>query len=458
MSSEKIDLNDVSRQLDQTIEKKRPQKFFLSKQRVPTEQDKEAVSSYQNILSSLKNGVTKVTSFFHQTNKPETTSLGKPRESFKQRFEARVRSTSNQPLRNSKFNNATTAGQIGRCSKCSCCLKDGECVYCKKNQEIEIIDSDCEEFPSIEHLKTKPSKMSNQISTSSFYSKENTSYQSKQLNLSSRSNISITDDDGESIRYEIDYLYIGTCRFISRTYVRFSGEKLVLFINSGKEALNIDYKLVKTIFICESKSDNSKYTYLKIDFCIDAVVTINEYIRNFDDGSSGIYKYDSTNGHEKHFIMKLKYLQADEAFKLKKRLKIHLQNKLKEEPNIHNLFEEQRHYCLILRTRKKQKTSDNRATRNPTIRTFKLAPRVIPKQTPNDSTSSNQESNLQSSSVPVVEANSNQMSSFGLIKLNIVNNSDSSLQSSMTLRIDPSTNVSMNITPELTLKLVSVNN
>ena len=367
MSSDKVNLGDISDKLNvnlsRNIRKNSNYKFFPSKNnRDPTEQDKSAVSSYSSILGGIvKKGANAVAGLFQNNNKVVKTSLGQRRPIRTVKEGGHSKSTS-QPLKTNHqlSNNKET---LLRCNVCNCvnpCNIEG-CTFCMK-EEIQIIDSDCEEFPSIEHTQRKPRMSNGQIPTASFYSKENTSFgnhSSSKLNAS-RSNISITDDDTEeSVKYEIDYLYIGTYRFISRTYIRVASDKLVLFINSGKEGLNIDYKLVRNIFICEAKSDNSKYTYMKIDFCSEAVDAINAYISKFND-ENGNFKFESIVGHEKYFIMKLKFLLPEEALKLKKRLRIYLQHKLREELSIHSMFEQQRHYCLNLRSRKMCRTAVRR--------------------------------------------------------------------------------------------------
>ena len=379
MSSDKVNLGDISDKLNVNLSrntrKNSNYKFFPSKNnREPTEQDRSAVSSYSSILGGIvKKGANAVAGLFQNNNKVVKTSLGQRRPIRTVKEGGHSKSTS-QPLKTNHqlSNNKET---LLRCNVCNCvnpCNIEG-CTFCMK-EEIQIIDSDCEEFPSIEHTQRKPRMSNGQIPTASFYSKENTSFgnhSSSKLNAS-RSNISITEDDTEeSVKYEIDYLYIGTYRFISRTYIRVASDKLVLFINSGKEGLNIDYKLVRNIFICEAKSDNSKYTYMKIDFCSEAVDAINAYISKFND-ENGNFKFDSINGHEKYFIMKLKFLLPDEALKLKKRLRIYLQHNLKEESSIHSMFEQQRHYCLNLRSRKKQKTTDSRTKNQDRLKTAEI--------------------------------------------------------------------------------------
>lgn len=354
MSSDRISLNNLKEQVDNNLSKsnhKSNYKFFRTRNSA-TEKDLEVTAGYQNLIGSIcSRSLNTVSSFFNKSilssSQPKATSSNKPNQPYIQKP-----TLSKIPKRD------TAPKLIRRCEKCKCTqTKAGPCVYCNKSPQIEVVlDSDQEPDKSVDLNKNMSTpQFTQQISPASFYSpaKENSS----KLN-SSKSNL--TAEDGT--KYEIDYLYIGTHRFISRTYVRICNDHLSLNLAS-KSSLNINYKLIVRLSFCEHRSDSSKFTYIKIDFVKDAVDEINKYIETLPD-QNGCFKYESVNGHQKYFIMKLKFIQPDEVKNLKSRLKIFLQNRLRDDGTIYGMFEDQRQYCMTLRTRKKQKTTCNSKFKN----------------------------------------------------------------------------------------------
>ena len=381
MSSEKISLKTITEQVDNNISSSakkgdRGYKIFKTKNYHPhqsTEQDRTAVEAYQSILGNIKQGVA------NTVNSVSNLIIGK-----KILSNSTTNSTQNQ-IRLSKATN--TVGRIPtkvsnsnghnqlsnppkeetkRCNKCTCIVVvTGNCPYCLGSKEIEIIDCDQETDKAASSKQsidlTNSSKMNSsttQIAASNFYSKENKSSIATRIN-SSLSSSSFTEN---GLKQEMDYLFVGTYRFLVSGYIRIENDKLILSFSS-KEALNIDYRLIIRLSLCEAKTDNVKNVYIKIDFLEEAVNEIVDYIKRWTK-AQGSFKYESINGHEKYFIMKLKHMQPDDSLNFRKKLKMYLQNRLREDQTTLTLFEQQREYCLTLRTRtsypKKQKTCDTR--------------------------------------------------------------------------------------------------
>lgn len=376
MSSERINLRNIEGKVDVNLSNsKKGYKFFQSKNNRSSQLDQEAVSSYQAILlTNVRKGVSALTSFFQgsNTDKVPTTSLGRPSSrTVRNQKDSLHRNTRSQPLRpNSQLGN-TTAGyssNVKRCAKCKSViqLSKESCEYCSKSQEIEVIDSDSEEFPSIEHcIRRSPTRMSNvsncQIPTSSFYSKENTSIGGR--SSTSKANLSNVEDNdvNESVKYDVDYLYVGTYRFLSRTHIRITSENICLFINTGRNGLSIDYKMILRMKVTEHKALSSKHVYMQIQFNREAVAAINKYITD-NAKENGVFKYESINGHENYFILKFKHLPDEEGTRLRRRLKIQLPNIYSEDPEVFTMFEEQRNYKYQRENCKRMKTSNSRSS------------------------------------------------------------------------------------------------
>lgn len=155
-----------------------------------------------------------------------------------------------------------------------------------------------------------------------------------------------TDSDANKM-YDVDCLYVGTYRFLSRVFIQITDKCLVL--NIYPVSIKIDFKLVKCLRYCISKIEktDSSYTYIMIDFLQEAVDLINQHISSNADGS---FRFKSFNSHEERFLMKLKHLPPIETHELKNKLLSHLPNQFNQDPSILILFETHRRYCLTMRT------------------------------------------------------------------------------------------------------------
>ena len=366
-----IDLDSVSQQVDGNLHKKN-YKFFKTKNQPPTEKDLEVVSSYRHVVGTLKKGVVSVSNFLTGTRKAPLSTQNQFRSASVQ---------SGQPLhprqqfnRATRANNGMNVGLIKRCGKCNCANKLQEsCPYCFGKQDIEIISDsesgDKSSEPSSMTSAQMSTSRSNGISPHSFYpTKENNSSRNASRLNASASSLNTSALNGEPNRkYEVDYLFVGTHRFLSRTFIRITDECLILNIASYKESINIDFKLIKCMHYYQGKIDNStKHTYIKIDFLEQAVDAINDYIERRADSNEatrdGSFRFQSINGHEKYFVMKLKFMQPIEAQELREKLRIYLPSRFKEDSSVLQFFEEQREYCLQHRStrNKRQKTSDSK--------------------------------------------------------------------------------------------------
>lgn len=378
-SSTRVDLDSVSKQLDGDISKRQgaSYRFFKSKNETTEKQELELVTGYETVINRVKKSVTSVGNFLGIGKKALTTqNRSKPNvvppackplhsrqpQQQPQQFERRTRANDGQEL-------------IQRCEYCRTALDKQRttCQYCLKHPDIQIIDSDSDgrSFGQREMISAQMSTpRSSGIPTNSFYTKENNasrgSLNSSALNSSALNSSALNSSSSEANKkYEVDYMYVGTYRFLSRTFIRITAECLILNLYSIKEAVNVNFKLIRCLRYCTAKLENSKHVYIMVEFLQEAVEAINQYINRNPD-TDGSFRFESINGHEKYFVMKLKYLQPIEVSDLKSKLQMYLPSQFKYDLNVSKIFEEQRQYCLGLRTRtaKRQKTSDYSKTRN----------------------------------------------------------------------------------------------
>lgn len=366
-SGERVDLDSVTQQVEGNLSKGQVPsnyKFFKSKNSA-TEKDIEAVSSYQSVLRYCKEGVT---SFFGSGRKALSTQ-NRPKSANASGPSQPLYSRQPQQLdRRTRANDGTDL--IPRCEKCKCIKRQRQtCQYCLNKTEIEIIDSESDSRSFGQQGMTSAQMTAGRgIPTGSFYTtttkENNASRGSPSLNVFNSSALNASGCELNK-KYEVDYLYVGTYRFLSRTFIRITNECLVLNMYSYKESVNIDFKLIKYLHYCIGKIENHpKHTYIRIDFMKEAVEAINQYINRAPD-ADGSFRFESINGHEKYFVMKLKFLQPIEATELKNKLRVYLPDQFKEDLSVVRFFEEQRQYCLTLRSRsKRQKTADHSKTRN----------------------------------------------------------------------------------------------
>lgn len=388
MSDERIDLNHISNELDKSLKNKSKRKFFKNRDTDANFDSKKLVEGYRNtLINSICNTGKRIlnlpTRYFQQNKKP-LQNANQPNPTFAQ---ARLKANRNandliQPSQLTTLKPAQSIISLVstsstennrsflRCEKCDCVMNSAEnfCRYCDDKPEIQVIESDTE-IDLIEQQPTRSNEMStatantsmnnSQISVTNFYDKANANASPARKSKNASILLNITSDLSEyKTKYEVDCLFVGTYRFLSRTYFRIDSDQILLNFSS-KECLNINYKLIKLLSLCEARKESCKFVFIKIDFVFAGVEAIKAFLESLP-GENGVFKYDSINGHEKYYIMKLKHLGQEETSDLKARLKMYLQRNYKDDAEVFKIYEEQRKYYEQrprMMTVKKQKVS-----------------------------------------------------------------------------------------------------